>query len=268
MAVTASKFAELVERVAPLSCAYDWDNSGMTLRQHDKIEKVFLSLDINRRALDEALAQQCDTILSHHPLLFAAQKKFDRISPVEDLFLQAVHANLNLYAAHTSFDCAPGGMNDLLARQMGLKRIRPLMVLETSAGRISRVMGAIGEYEEALEPEKFAEKLKRDFGLPYVKMSRGRGAIQKVACVGGAGSEFLPQAALEGADAFVTGEVKHNCFAEAQVLGIALVEAGHYDTEKIFISGMREGLQKAQNELECNIEVICPRGQARPYEFC
>ena len=78
MAISAKRFSELVERVAPLSCAYDWDNSGLTLHQHDRVERVFICLDITEETLREAIECGCDTILSHHPLLFGAEEVFLR----------------------------------------------------------------------------------------------------------------------------------------------------------------------------------------------
>lgn len=269
MAISAKKFSELVERIAPLSCAYDWDNSGMTLYQHDCVERVFVCLDITEETLREAAERGCDTILSHHPLLFSAQKKFSCAAPVDQLFLQAVHAGLNLYAAHTSYDCAPGGMNEQLAKLLGLEERRPLAAQSwDERGEVISSIGVIGVYEQPLAPTEFAEKVKKVLELSVLRMADSGRQIRKVACVGGAGSEFLAEAARAGADAFLTGEVKHNYYAEAQVLGITLAEAGHYDTEKIFVRAMCEGLQNAQNELNSKIEVMCPQREKRPYEFC
>ncbi len=268
MAITARDFSQLVERVAPLSCAYHWDNSGMTLYQHDEIKRVYLCLDVNADAIAEAEERGCDTILSHHPLLFSAIKKLCADEPVDALLLKAVRLGLNLYAAHTSYDCAPGGMNEWLAAQLGLAVPKPLIVQQAAQdGSMLSGIGIIGLCETVLEPEELAQKVKQALNLPVVRVAKGKRKIQKVACVGGAGGDFLKAASDAGADAFLTGEIKHNFYAEAAVLGLTLIEAGHYDTEKIFIRAMSEGLQKAQNELKCNIEVICPRECRRPYEF-
>lgn len=269
MAITAEKFAQMVQRIAPLSCAYDWDNSGMTLHIHDEVKKVFVCLDVTEDTLKEAREAGCDTILSHHPLLFSAQKKFDKEEPVSSLFLQAVGAGINLYAAHTSYDCAPGGMNDQLAALLGLVKLRPLVVQgEDEKGAVTSVAGTVGEYEAALDLAAFAKRVKEGLKLPVVRIAYGGKEIKKVACMGGAGCEFLMDAATAGADAFLTGEVKHNYFAEARALGVTLVEAGHYDTEKIFVSAMCDSLQNIKNELQCSIEVICSLHEKRPYEFC
>ena len=269
MAISARKFSELVERIAPLSCAYDWDNSGLTLYQHDHVERVFVCLDITPETLQEAAERGCDTVLSHHPLLFSAQKKFSCAAPVDQLFLQAVRAGFNLYAAHTSYDCAPGGLNEHLAKLLGLEERRSLVAQNwDEQGEMASGIGVIGAYEAALSPAEFAEKVKKALDLPGLRMADSGRKIRRVACVGGAGSEFLAEAAKAGADAFLTGEVKHNYYAEAQVLGMTLVEAGHYDTEKIFVRAMREGLQNAQNELNSKIEVMCPQRKKRSYEFC
>lgn len=269
MAITAEKFSRMVQKTAPLSCAYDWDNSGMTLHLHDNINKVLVCLDVTEETLNEAKEDGCDTILSHHPLLFTAQKKFDADMPVSSLFLRAVEAGINLYAAHTSYDCAPGGMNDRLAALLGLESLRPLVVQGVDEkGEVINAAGTVGEYGAALDLAAFADRIKEKLNLPAVRIAYGGKEIKKVACMGGAGCEFLADAAAAGADAFLTGEVKHNYFAEARMLGITLVEAGHYDTEKIFVSAMCDSLQNMKNELQCSIEVICSLRERRPYEFC
>lgn len=117
---------KLIEEIAPLELAMDWDNSGTTLAQHDNIERILVALDVTRDVLEEATSLKCDTILSHHPLVFHGFKRLDRQDPVGGLVLEAVRRGVNLYAAHTSCDCAPKGVNWHFAEQLGLKNLHIL----------------------------------------------------------------------------------------------------------------------------------------------
>ncbi len=147
------QFAGLVEEIAPLKYAYDWDNSGVTLSLHEAAEKVLVCLDVNADTIREAVQMGCDTILSHHPLLFKPVKKLLAEEPIQGLLLDAIKHNLNLYAAHTSFDCSPLGINNWLADKLGLQG-RALFLAEFDEKFVKIVVyvpaNAAGQVKEAL----------------------------------------------------------------------------------------------------------------------
>lgn len=117
----AKEFEIIMDEIAPLRYSYEWDNSGMTILTHDKVEKVLVSLDVTEEVVAEAVERGCDTILSHHPLIFKGIKGLKIGAPVENCCIKAVQAGLNLYAAHTSYDCAPMGINYGLAKALDLR---------------------------------------------------------------------------------------------------------------------------------------------------
>lgn len=362
------QFCSAVEQFAPLEYAYDWDNSGMTLALHDEIKRILVCLDVTEQVIAEAVEQRCDTIVSHHPLVFRAVKKFDRSDPVGGVLIAAIQHGINLYAAHTSFDCAPGGINDALAQQLGLENIALLQaekdehfckvvafappafreqvesaMFEAGAGSIGKyydktsfivegngffrplegakpAIGAIGKREKVAEariecicPMRIAQKVlaaaqaahpyeqpvidvyplalpKRQIGIgsvgdlpvamqagelaqlvrerlnaPSIKLADAKRPIQRVACVGGAGGEFYEAANRAGAQALITGEAKYNHFIEAKARGISLIEAGHFDTEAVFVQTMMKGLQKIFFAVQYNVDVIASVQGTRPY---
>ncbi|MBQ9941447.1 MAG: Nif3-like dinuclear metal center hexameric protein [Christensenellaceae bacterium] len=114
------QLTKLVEELAPLRYAYEWDNSGEQVRMHGGCEKLLICLEVTQKTLDEAIALGCDAILCHHPLLFKPVKKLDAAHPVTSLVLKAAAHGINIYAAHTSCDCAPGGVNKALADKLGI----------------------------------------------------------------------------------------------------------------------------------------------------
>jgi len=80
--------------------------------------------------------------------------------------------------------------------------------------------------------------------------------ISRVACLGGSGSDYIEAARNAGAQALVTGEAKHHHFLEARAADFMLVEAGHYDTEIVFVDAVRTALQKAFDELQYNVRIF------------
>lgn len=119
--ITFAQFTDIVEQLAPLKYAYEWDNSGVQAHVHDEVSKVLVCLDMTKETLKEAKEKGCDTILAHHPVLFRPIKSLDKNHVITGLIVDAVKNGINVYSAHTSFDCAPGGINDLLAQKLGLR---------------------------------------------------------------------------------------------------------------------------------------------------
>ena len=72
--IDAKKFQQIVEEIAPLNYQYEWDNSGWNIFCHDEIERVITCLDVTDQIVEEAVEKGCDTILSHHPMIFHAVK--------------------------------------------------------------------------------------------------------------------------------------------------------------------------------------------------
>ena len=264
--LSAQEFGVLMEEFAPLDVAYDWDNSGYNIKCHEEIQKILICLDVNLAVLQEAAEGGYDTILTHHPLLFHGVKSLQYDRAVTGIAMQAVRQDCNIYCAHTSFDCAPSGMNQILAEKLNLTAIQPLIVEKwTKEGSPFAVMGSIGKLLQPIEAGAFAEQVKQTLEAATVRYVPLEKKISRVACIGGAGGDFIAEVAQAGADALVTGEVKHNVYQEAADMGIVLFEAGHYDSERIFCSHMCACLQKKLYALQYKITVEKSRAGVRPY---
>ncbi len=258
--ITIKQFEALVEAVAPLEFQYSWDNSGWNIIDHDEIKKVLTCLDVTADIVEEAAEKGCDTILSHHPLMFHAVKKLSKDDPVTGTVLSAAKKGINVYCAHTSCDCAPKGLNLTLAGKVGI--VEPEFFIKEGEGY---GLGFIGELEEAIEAEAFAQKLKRVLNAQRLKYVPVGGMITKAAAIGGSAGEFFKQAKEMGAQALIVGDAKYNDFLDAKSMGIMLVEAGHFETEVDFAFMMRDSLQKRINEVKYNLTVEASERLKPPY---
>lgn len=91
--------------------------------------------------------------------------------------------------------------------------------------------GRIGELEKRLSPDKFLSLVKNKLNVKHIRYASGAQAyIKKVAVCGGSGSFLLQEAMNQGADAFITGDIKYHDFHNASGQ-IYLIDAGHYETE-------------------------------------
>ena len=101
-----------------------------------------------------------------------------------------------------------------------------------------------GDLEEPLDAEDFAALVKEKLSAPAVKFVPGDRPVQKVFLCSGAGGEYVHQAACRGADAYLTGEIKHHEELEAAYSRLTCVAAGHYYTEKVFAEFLASYLRK------------------------
>jgi dinuclear metal center YbgI/SA1388 family protein len=122
---------QLLERIAPLDLAEDWDNVGLLLEPvgsaEREIKRLFLCIDLSETVLNEALELGADLVLAYHPPLFRGLKRLRASVPEERVLVRAMEAGLALYSPHTALDAAQGGINDWLARGVGPGRCTPLV---------------------------------------------------------------------------------------------------------------------------------------------
>lgn len=258
MAVTMADFVKLVEEIAPPDAAYDWDNTGLLLRCGDCVNCALVCLDATDAVADEAASRGCDMILCHHPLLFTPVKTLDCAQPEQGVAMKLIRNGISLYAAHTSFDIAAGGVNDALAARLGLEDTQP-------AG--TEGLMRAGNLPRELTEAALIERVKTALDVSYVHASRGfKGRIARVAVVGGSGGEYAAQAKRAGAQALVTGEVKHHHWIEAESIGVLIIEAGHFITERCFVDAVFDRLQERINALQLSVGLIKAECMQAPYE--
>lgn len=103
--------------------------------------------------------------------------------------------------------------------------------------------GVIGTPSERVTLKKMAELVKRRLGSKKVIVTGQAGkVIRKVAAVGGSGRSLIEAAFTRGADVLVTGEVSYHDRLKCAGMGLALVEAGHYETESPALAVLRKRL--------------------------
>ena len=106
------QITDVIEHFAPLEWQESYDNAGLIVgRPDDEVHKALLAVDVTEEVLDEAEAEGCDLVITHHPIVFRALKRFNSADPVERCVERAIRSRIALYACHTNLDSAPGGMS-------------------------------------------------------------------------------------------------------------------------------------------------------------
>ena len=210
------------------------------------IESVLLTTDVTTDVVDEAIMLGCQLIISHHPLLFHGLKQVCGQTPQARIVEKAIKHDIAIYSAHTSLDSVPGGINTRLADLLGLVNVTPLQ-----QGGVS-FLGVIGSFPEPMSFDSFLKRVRARLDTTYIRYTLPKTQssnlqifessnlqifessnlqISKVALCGGSGAEFIPEAIAQGADVYLTADVKYHEFQEADGR-IAIVDIDHWVSEK------------------------------------
>ena len=133
-----SQLTAYLETLAPLSYQEDYDNAGLIVGHPDQeVFQGLISLDCTEAVVDEAIANNCQVIISHHPIVFRGLKKFNGKTYVERVVEKAIRKGIALYAIHTNLDNVLTGVNAKICDTLGLKNYR---ILSPKAGVLKKLV--------------------------------------------------------------------------------------------------------------------------------
>ncbi|PZX20723.1 dinuclear metal center YbgI/SA1388 family protein [Breznakibacter xylanolyticus] len=136
--VTAGDVAGIMETFAPLALQEGYDNCGLQVgSQLDVVTGILVCLDVTDEVIDEAIALDCNMIVSHHPLIFGGLKRLNGHTAVERMVIKAIRHGIALYAAHTNADAVGNGVSGRMAMKLGLEKCR---VLSPLSGRLMKLI--------------------------------------------------------------------------------------------------------------------------------
>ena len=122
--VELKKISEIIEMSAPLASQEGWDNSGWQIHLgNPEINRILVTLEVNEEVVEEAVSENVQLIVSHHPLIFGGIKKVDTETCTGSMICRLIQHGINVYATHTPFDKCEGGNNDYLADLLELQDI-------------------------------------------------------------------------------------------------------------------------------------------------
>lgn len=219
-----------IESFAPLSTQASFDNAGLVVgRYDDLVHSALLAVDVTEEVLDEAEKEGCDLIITHHPIMFHALKRFNSASYVERCVERAIRKGIALYACHTNLDSARDGMSWRVGEMIGLSGMR---VLQPSDSDPSIGFGVVGCLPAEEEAAAFLRRVKEIFSVGAVRhnfIAGGRG-IRRVAVCTGAGGSLIDDALAADADLYLTSDLRYNDFMRGE-RGMILADIGHFESE-------------------------------------
>lgn len=327
MNIQVRHISTFLHQWAPPSTKLDYDNVGLLIGDPDQeVSRILTCLDVTLDVVEEAIQNDCNLIVSHHPLIF---KGIDRINPTNEqgrIIFKLIKNDISLIAAHTNLDAALDGVSFVLAQKLGLENLKFLdnsynisrkIVLTTSHSDRESVlkmlnyysaedahyykvegkkegqytyeavmdehhvsdlkkelekngllhrgsfqvmevaspsnnvgMGVVGFYrDKGLTQQHFLEGVADALNVEAIRFSGSVDRIKKVAVCGGAGVSLARKAMGQGAQAFVTSDIKyHDYFTDTE--DFLLVDVGHYESEVPMVAALQQELSEAFEQVE------------------
>ena len=234
--VTVEKVYNYIDLIAPFDMQEEWDNSGLLVGDKNaEISKILFALDITSDVIKQAIDCGTELIITHHPIIFKP------VSSVlnDSLIYKLIKNNISIICAHTNYDKAIDGVNDILCNTVGFDSYK----------KIENTCLNIAEFNCEISADDFVKQVKNSFG-GSVRFNSTNNNIIKVAVCSGSGSDYLELAKELNCDALLTGDASHHAFLDANEMNVLLVAAGHFETEMIAIEPLMNKI-KNQFDIAC-----------------
>lgn len=235
--------AAFLETFAPRRLAADWDNVGLlTGDPQQPVTKIMTCLTVTTASAQEAIREQAELIVTHHPLPFHSLKRLTTDQTPTRLLWQLARAGVAIYSPHTAFDSAAAGINQQLAEGIGLQNIQPLVPAKNDPEGLGS--GRFGELPKPVALRELASQLQSFLKISGLQVvGRDEAKVQTIAVACGSAGSFLPDASRAGCDTLVTGETQFHTCLEAEALGMNLLLPGHYASERFACERLAEVLR-------------------------
>ena len=216
-----------LEKRYPPSLSEEWDNIGLLVGNPDSTaERILVCLDVTQRVLEKAVRDSFNLIISHHPVIFKPVEAITSDSAKGRLLAGLIRRDINVYCMHTNFDSAPEGLNQLLANVLELRNSE---IPEGGLGRF-------GSTDKSYTMREFIKHVKNCLKIKTIGFAGDINArVEKAAVYCGAFNEEYAALSAIKPDVIVTGDVKYHTALDMSENGYNVIDAGHYQTERIMV---------------------------------
>lgn len=247
---------QILDDLAPLQYAEDWDNTGLLLNPLETrdIQRILLTIDLSESVADEAVAHHIDAIISYHPILFRPIQRLNAQSPADRTLMKLINHNIAVYSPHTALDAAPGGTNDWLAQSVGPGNVS---ILAPRADNPAYGQGRRVDLDQPAQATEIIERIKKHLQLENVRLAGDpEKIIYSVALCAGAGASVISGI---NADLYLSGEMGHHDVLAAVQQGRCVVLCEHTNTERGYLQVLKDTLLTS-----ADVEIILSQTDCDP----
>lgn len=241
-----------IESSYPAACAMEWDNVGLLVGRDDKeVRRIYVAVDAADEVIEQVKALEADMLITHHPLIFSGIRRVNNQDFIGKRILELIRSDISYYAMHTNYDVKR--MAELSCGKMKLNTGEPLEVTGVEDGGKEEGIGRITTLDGSISLKECCEWVKQSFDLETVRVFGDlEREIHKMAICPGSGKSVIGISLKKGADVLITGDIGHHEGIDAWAQGMAVIDAGHYGIEHIFIEDMANYLRREF----CGVEII------------
>lgn len=232
-----------LEKKYPKVNAENWDNVGLIVgKLNQEVRKVQLSLDATDKAIENAIKNGAELIITHHPMIFKPVKTITTMDNLGRKIIKIIENNRSLYAMHTNLDSSKNGLNDYILNLLGVENSKVIDVNEFD----SEVgIGRLYTLSKELSIDEYATFVKNSLKIKNIRIiSENREKIiKKVALINGSGMSYWRKVKSLGADLFITGDIGYHDALDAKEAGINVFDIGHFESENCFVELLRKDIE-------------------------
>jgi dinuclear metal center YbgI/SA1388 family protein len=267
MAHILSDIIDILDKLAPPFLAEEWDNCGLQLGDPSwSVNKIWVALDPTLQVVEAASAQKVNLLITHHPLIFKPLRSLQFNTPLGAVINLATRKNLAIFAAHTNLDSAEGGLNDVLARRLGLQDLKPLVAGKEAEHRPG--IGRVGHLAKAMDLKSFAWAIKKKMGLETIKFAGDPQLVVKQAALcTGSGSSLLENFFSSGAQAYISGDIRYHDARDVEAAQLGIIDIGHFSSESFIAEDLAARLDTILAETGLDVVVEACNIEKDPFEI-
>lgn len=244
--MTVNELSKYMNTQIPRELSCSWDNDGLMCCPdgNREVKKALFCMDVTPEAIEYAIENRFDVIISHHPLIFRGVKTVSGDLGVPSRLIKLIKNDVSVMSYHTRFDAVDGGVNDALASLFELSNVEKVVCDGVEMMRV-------GNLNEELDIEHFVALVCAKLGCEHMNYATNTGKVRRLALLGGGGGSYIREAAMAGADTYLSGEIGYHNMTDCKDYQINLVEAGHYFTERIALYNLSQFVLSADETIDC-----------------
>ena len=257
MGTTVAEIITIMDQLAPPWLTQEWDNTGLQIGDlRLPVRRIWVALDPSLEVVKAACEKDVDLLITHHPLIFRPLKSIDFDTPGGSIIQMAAQHQLAIFSAHTNLDIVRDGVNDVLAKRLGLKHLEILEPVQvraqlragnaTTAGSDGEHgIGRIGSLDRESNLQSLALSVKEKLELNFVKVAGSPDLkINQVAICSGSGSSLMQTFLSSNAQVYISGDIHYHDARDAEAANRAIIDIGHFPSEHLMVEALAQQLKK------------------------
>ena len=268
MGASVGQIIKIMDQLAPPWLAEEWDNVGLQIGDpRSPVRQIWVALDPSPEVVKAACGKDVDLLITHHPLIFSPLKSINFDTPGGSIIRMASQHQLAIFCAHTNLDIVRDGVNDVLAKRLGLKHLGVLQPVNTGeppdndnspqvGGVAQHGIGRIGSLSKTIRLKSLALMVKEKLKLNFAKVTGNPELkVTQVAICSGSGSSLMQTFISSGAQVYISGDIRYHDARDAENANRGIIDIGHFPSEHLMVKALVHQLEKILDREGIKIKV-------------